>query len=213
MKDYYTILNVKPDAPATVIKQSYRKLAIKYHPDRNADDALSAAVFTEIAEAYSVLSNPSARKNYNNQRYHTGISEYVKPAETIEKILDNASDLKKKIQYADPFRFNREALLYFIKQLLPADIASLSQTDIKKQQQLFELIIWFCKFLDSSQIKNLMQLIAPWITQQYALKNQLEEIIKEHIKKERWEKYKTPFALLLAILLCALIFFVTRHNN
>src|SRR5689334_307831 len=116
IKDYYKILNVKPNASVTSIKQSYRKLAMKYHPDRNPQDDLSAAVFSEIAEAYSVLSNPSTRKDYNYQRYHTAVSEYSRPAETIDTLLNKATRLKKQVDNINPFRFNSEALLYSIKQ-------------------------------------------------------------------------------------------------
>ena len=126
IKDYYKILNVKPDASVTSIKQSYRKLAMKYHPDKNPQDELSAAVFSEIAEAYSVLGNPSARKNYNNERYYTATNEYAKPAESIDSLLNKATHLKNQIANINPFRFNSDALLYSIKQLLPHDISSLA---------------------------------------------------------------------------------------
>ena len=52
-KDYYRILNVKTNASTPEIKQSYRRLAMKYHPDRNPGDVhATAAVFAEVAEAY-----------------------------------------------------------------------------------------------------------------------------------------------------------------
>lgn len=61
MKDYYAILGVNRDAHEDQIKQSYRKLALKYHPDRggNAED------FKKISEAYAVLSDPQKKKQYD----------------------------------------------------------------------------------------------------------------------------------------------------
>lgn len=213
MKDYYAILNVKPDAPAAAIKQSYRKLAMKYHPDRNAGDALSAAVFSDVAEAYDVLSNLSARKKYNAKRYHTGISEYVKPAQTIDDLLNKALDLKKRVSAADPFRFNRDALLYFIKQLFPVNINTLLQTEPVKQKVFFETILWCSRLLTSSQIKNLMQLMMPLFNHHEWMLAQFEAIVKEQTKKEHWEKYKIIIVFLLALLFCLLIYFVTKHSG
>src|ERR1700759_3096277 len=155
LKDYYKILNVKSDATPLAIKQSYRKLAMKYHPDKNPDDILSAQVFGEIAEAYNVLSDAFARKEYNFKRYHTAPEEYVKPAETIESLLMKAQNLKMKLLQVDPFRFNKEALLYSLKQLLPLNVADVLKTNEIQQKIFLETIVSCSKMLTSVQIKNL----------------------------------------------------------
>lgn len=70
-KDYYETLGVSKDAPAEEIKKSYRKLALKYHPDRNKE-AGAEDKFKEISEAYAVLSDPDKRAQYD-QFGHAGI--------------------------------------------------------------------------------------------------------------------------------------------
>lgn len=71
MRDYYEILDVARDADADSIKKAYRKLALKYHPDRNPADG-AAEKFKEATEAYEVLRDPQKRAAYD--RYgHAGV--------------------------------------------------------------------------------------------------------------------------------------------
>jgi curved DNA-binding protein len=64
-KDYYKVLGVDKKAPAEEIKKSYRKLAVKYHPDKNAGNKAAEEKFKEISEAYEVLKDPSKRTKYD----------------------------------------------------------------------------------------------------------------------------------------------------
>ena len=72
-RDYYEVLGVAKDATADQIKSAYRKLAMKYHPDRNPDNPEAKEKFTEISEAYEVLSNPEKRQRYD-QFGHQGVN-------------------------------------------------------------------------------------------------------------------------------------------
>ena len=64
-RDYYEVLGVGKTSSADEIKKAYRKLALKYHPDRNKNDKTAEAKFKEASEAYHVLSDNSRRKNYD----------------------------------------------------------------------------------------------------------------------------------------------------
>ncbi|MDO5446610.1 MAG: molecular chaperone DnaJ [Prevotellaceae bacterium] len=64
-RDYYEVLGVGKDASADEIKKAYRKLAIKYHPDRNPGDKTAEEKFKEAAEAYSVLSDEKKKQMYD----------------------------------------------------------------------------------------------------------------------------------------------------
>ncbi len=67
MKDYYYFLGVSQDASAEDIKKAYRKLSMKYHPDKNDNDDFFKLRFREVQEAYEVLIDAVRRKSYDNQ--------------------------------------------------------------------------------------------------------------------------------------------------
>lgn len=71
-RDYYEVLGIEKTADAEEIKRSYRRLAMKYHPDRNPGDAEAEARFKEAAEAYEVLADDEKRKRYD-QFGHEGL--------------------------------------------------------------------------------------------------------------------------------------------
>ena len=71
-RDYYEVLGVAKDASADEIKKAYRKLAIKYHPDRNQGDKAAEEKFKEAAEAYDVLSDADKRARYDRFGHSMG---------------------------------------------------------------------------------------------------------------------------------------------
>ena len=71
-RDYYDVLGVSKSASASEIKKAYRKLAIKYHPDKNPGDKQAEEKFKEAAEAYEVLSNTEKKQRYD-QFGHAGM--------------------------------------------------------------------------------------------------------------------------------------------
>jgi molecular chaperone DnaJ len=77
-RDYYDVLGVKRDASEADIKKSYRRLAMKHHPDRNPDDAEAEVSFKEAKEAYEVLSNAQKRAAYD-QFGHAGLEQGAGP--------------------------------------------------------------------------------------------------------------------------------------
>lgn len=71
-RDYYEVLGVSKSATADELKKAYRKLAIKYHPDKNPDNKEAEEKFKEAAEAYDVLSNPEKRQRYDTYGHTMG---------------------------------------------------------------------------------------------------------------------------------------------
>merc|ERR1711915_485534 len=94
LPDYYSLLKVSPTAKTHEIKKSFRKLAMKYHPDKNKDE-LAQGIFQELSEAYSILSDAEKRRDYDElfldedelaEQYATDDSPASSPSEdTLEK--------------------------------------------------------------------------------------------------------------------------------
>lgn len=76
-KDFYKILGVAKDASDADIKKAYRKLARQFHPDRNSGDAAAEKKFKDISEAYSVLSDPDERQQYDAIRAMGGGARFA----------------------------------------------------------------------------------------------------------------------------------------
>lgn len=84
---YYDRLQVAPTATKLEIKKSYRKLAIRYHPDKNPNNEAAAEKFKEISEAYKVLSDEQSRQKYDKYGVKEGGQEMTDPEEFFDQIF------------------------------------------------------------------------------------------------------------------------------
>ena len=65
-RDFYDVLGVGKNASSDELKSAYRKLAVKYHPDKNPGDKVAEDKFKEASEAYGILSDNEKKQNYDN---------------------------------------------------------------------------------------------------------------------------------------------------
>ena len=94
-RDYYEILGVSKNATPDEIKKAYRKVAMKYHPDRNPDNKEAEEMFKEAAEAYEILSTPETKQRYD-QFGHAGLggtAGYRGGGMSMEDIFDQFGDI------------------------------------------------------------------------------------------------------------------------
>lgn len=98
MPDYYAILNIPKNATNDEIKKNYRKLAIKWHPDKNPNNKKEAEnKFTQIAQAYEILSDPIKKKNYDNGE-KLDFGDFINPNDIFKNFFNDPffSDLDIK---------------------------------------------------------------------------------------------------------------------
>ena len=95
-KDYYEILGIEKTANQKQLKDAYRSLALKYHPDRNKGNPGAAAKMKEINESYAVLSHPEKRKQYDTLQQTYGSSAYGQFRQTYsEQDIFRGSDIQQ----------------------------------------------------------------------------------------------------------------------
>jgi len=96
MKNYYEVLGISRNATQEEIKKAYRKLSMKFHPDKNEGDAFFEEMFKKIQEAYEVLSNTSKRHQYNAMldSYQGNPEEFRRYQENLRRQFEE--ELKKR---------------------------------------------------------------------------------------------------------------------
>jgi DnaJ-class molecular chaperone len=97
--DYYQILEVDQTASPRQVKDAYRKLAFKYHPDRNSENPAAAEKMKKLNEAYAVLSDPVKRREYDTLKQHYGSSAYNQFRENYtEQDIFSGSDINQILE-------------------------------------------------------------------------------------------------------------------
>ncbi len=212
-KDYYQILGVKPEASPEEIKRSYRRLALKYHPDKNPGDTIAEAAFKEIAEAYEILSDSKKREDYHYKRFYTYNYKYkAAPTVTPQSILKDAQQLKTLVKDADPFRLNQDALLFQVEQVLNEHNITLLLTEKQTNitQQIIENLLQVCKPLRYDYALTACNKLKTLAGDDTVLLNSINNFIAIKKKSYDWDRYKTTIAIVVAVLLCTLIFMLSR---
>jgi len=95
-RDYYEILGISKSASATEIKKAYRKMALKFHPDKNPDDKDAESKFKESAEAYEVLSNADKKARYDqfgHQAFDGGAGGFGGGGMNMDDIFSQFGDI------------------------------------------------------------------------------------------------------------------------
>ena len=152
MKDYYKILEVKPNASPAEIKKAYRLLAVKYHPDKNNGDKVSEERFKEISESYIILGDTAKRnaydyteghyKNYNGQNTGSG-------RQTPVTFLILFKRIKERVLNANG-RVKQDALYKVIDDLLSHETITFLTTvrDIATNNLIIDEILTCCIFIN-----------------------------------------------------------------
>jgi curved DNA-binding protein CbpA len=217
IKDYYKVLEVTPEATALAIKKAYRRLALKYHPDKNQGNELYEHKFKEINEAYRILSDTYKREAYNfsrtakSQEQFQSQSKPPPPPVTIQSILIDAKKLRTRIAASDTNRLNKQSVFRQVESLLSRqNIKLLRGGHNEKVNTLFVECIF--EITASLPYAMVCRIIHP-LVQVAGTNNDLLIRIQAFDKKVKyntiWNEYKLFFALIAAFLFCILIYILS----
>ena len=210
LKDYYTILELPPSASADEIKKAYRRLAHQYHPDKKNNDPYAAALFTDIKEAYEILSNPAKKDYYLQERWYAQCTGKKIKQETITPvtILKQMLELDKYVSKLDIHRMYHEGLFNHINTILSDEnistLNSFNEPLINK-----EIIISALKIsvaLPNRFVNLLTDRLKKFTSNDELVNKKIELLIRQHKQINYWEKRKIWVVLFIVLLLCLIIF-------
>jgi hypothetical protein len=209
LKDYYGLLELKPSASLAEIKKAYRRLALQYHPDKTNNDPYSAGKFSEIKEAYEVLTHPGKKELYLQQRWYQQSTGNKRTATIIspETVLKQALELERYISKLDVFRMDKHGLHdYLVGVLADSTIEKLNSCrDITINDEIARVLLECLQPLPLKLVIPLQQQLSK-IATSTAMGEKLKAYHLQRQRMQHRERYRIWIILLLVIATCLLIF-------
>lgn len=214
LKDYYSILGLKPGASPPEIKSAYRNLAMQFHPDKTDEDMHGTARFHEIREAYEVLINPSRKKKYLEQRWEQqsmGRKFSGNKPLTPETILSDAIALNRHTRSLNSFWIDVDQLNNYLEEYLNENtIAALNHfNDSDINEQVISISIETIRILPvhlaTIHLSRLSEL-----TKDEKTRSRLRQFMTRKRQDETLRKYELPAILIATLLLCLLIWLAVQ---
>ncbi len=211
LKDYYSILKIEPSASLPEIKKAYRQLAQQFHPDKNQNDPYAATQFAEIKEAYEILTNPSKKEYYLQQRWYDQSigkrkkQDLITPVNVLKQILE----LDRYVSGLDVFRMDKNGLQEYIEEVLnDSTIEKLNSfNEISVNKEIVRLSLHCLRPLPFS-------LLQPAISRLHKINTdpQTNDLVKQYFikrkKNNKKNKQEIWIVLLITIAICLLIYFL-----
>jgi len=214
MKDYYKTLGVKPSASIQEIKKAYRALAFRYHPDKNPDNALAEAHFKELQEAYATLSVTHKRAAYDDERWLSGFGSKTNYQEAVTPawLLNICIELNASLATMDTHRMSQRALqAYILLILTDAYLGVLLQhNDVTINETITREILKATKNLEVKYLDEVEQRLILLAAGNVTILQEIDDLMNERMRKERYEKLFPFIVLLITLVLCACMYLYGR---
>lgn len=213
LKDYYQILQVDVGANKATIKKAYRRLAMNYHPDKQAD-TIATDYFRDIQEAYEVLSDPAKSEQYLYERWlEQSMGNKMEGYMPAHQIIQLIIKTEQYLNGTDKFRMNSYQLLHYLLNLFSN---SRLETLINENDESIENICIDFAMKMSTGLKSDCQI---------KLQNRFKNILIHHpqfndswnkqiaskMKLENREKQMIPTLMIVVIITCFLFYLLSKQ--
>ncbi|CAM4009676.1 J domain-containing protein [Flavobacterium weaverense] len=219
MTDYYKILEISTDATSDEIKKAFRRLALKYHPDKNNGDITAETMFKEIAQAYETLSDTIKKKNYDLKFKHKSKSkdnsyqeetEQKKEPLTPQTFLTTFKKLRREIELIGKKNINKRNVYDRINELLCEESITflINHGDYKINKEIIGEVLECSKIFgyEKHPIYSFVYIenINPKLAKLAGTDNETIHKIYRYNKRSKllnyWTNYKGVFFVLIIIL-------------
>ena len=209
-ENLYSTLGVDSNASPEEIRKAYRQLALKFHPDKNNGDAVSALRFKEIHHAYQILSDPHRRSAYNQKRwfYKHAVTRKTQLL-TPYHFFTRTNELKRFLDKLRPSEINKKALSLYIKHLLSEPSLQMlkAAADTPVNKEVIIHLLTATAFLSGRQTESIL------LKLRHIADAETMPLIDRRMKEIRlqiiWERYHFLIVLLIAILICVMAYLVS----
>jgi len=215
LKDYYKTLEIGPAATEQEIKRSFRRLVLRFHPDKTGGDAVAETRFREIREAYEILSDPRQREEYNYKRWYSRSlgRHYEQAPLSPHDVLRECLQLYHYVRAVSGSRVDFDALSYHIRQkiLSEANLRLLMQfNDRAANRQIVQKLMACCGSLPWRWLEPIGQLMKQAAGSDTALAAEIDDFMATHRQSSRWNRYRFVLVLLITLLICGLIYLASQ---
>lgn len=196
------------------IKQAYRRLVMQYHPDKNNGDPYAQAQFNIIKEAYEVLTHPQRREAWLQERWlhRAQGTERVAIIITAPNILKKCIELQNKIRKTDFHRTQGAGVVRQIQQLLSNTTIEtlLHQNEKEVHAAIIQTVLPALSLLSYPEMSKGIAPLQKLANGNTLLLQNIEEALQKNYRKYQLQRLQTPFVIVLTLLICWLIFSMSR---
>ncbi len=205
-KDYYSILGVTKDSTLTEIKAAYRKLALKFHPDKNPGDPFFEKMFIEVKEAYDALTALHTKKEENSKATNNSTETSSKGAENqsknsqfdasqlIDKIIKELKDLEGRVKNKSKNQLKTEVIFDYLSKILGEDLIKIVKSaHPQKREEVIFAMVPLLRFFSNSEREDLLLKIISIAGADNTLISQIDVKNKESVRLQNSIERKQAF--------------------
>ena len=212
-KDYYQILELEVGADKSSIKKAYRKLAMRYHPDKQVQLDSNSSYFQEIQEAYETLIDPYKREQYLQARWlEQAMGKNSEGFLSASEIIKLTIKTEQYLNGVDKFKLDPYTLLNYLLSIF--DLTRINTILSEKNQSIentfLEHLILISTQLSGDGQSQLKERVKSILENNNNLHQAWLEQIAKKKKSELHDKLIIPAVLILVLLICIVIYFSAK---